>query len=168
MKSTGNFEIAHECLIPKCSNHSLKLCVDGKKLSPTRKPIRIFHLTRYSGLIVEGNKVEKPPKPSYNVRRKPTELSVTKSEIVFNKNTYKVERSFTCVAKKHMGKKLIQVKSPKSAKPTRNLFQTVVVRPNSSYISNYVKSLPNVFNASKCINLSDLKQCLKLRESLSD
>ncbi|CAO1413336.1 unnamed protein product [Diamesa hyperborea] len=165
-KPTGNFEIAHECLIPKCSNHSLKLCVDGKKLSPTRKPIRIYHLTRYSGLVVEGNKVEKPPKPTYNVRRKPLELNVTKSEIIFNKSVCKVERTFASVAKKQIGKKLI-VKSPKR-QPTRNLFQTVVVRPNSSYISNYVKSLPNVFNASKCINLSDLKQCLKLRESLSD
>lgn len=109
--------------------------------------MNIYNLTRYSGLFVEGIKVEKPPMPSINARRKPMEVNVIKSASA--------------------AKKKLIVKSPR-IQPTRNLFQTVHVRPNSTNISNYVESLPNVFNASKCINLSDLKQCLKLRESLAN
>lgn len=142
----GDFELIFEAQISRFPLYSnkLQLNVEGKRIVTPYKQFNTYKFKSFSDLFIKGNKVVQAP-------------------VAKNKNPLaKVTSKYKSKIKNGFGaNKRRNLKKPGSP---RAIFESVVVQPKITDVSDYVKSLSNMLKTTNksFVNLNDLKNCLKL------
>ena len=165
--STGEFELIHDCAIPKYSTYS-RLSVEGKRVYPISKKIPLPKLTNFTDLIVEGNKLMRPLeiyenhphlKFARNMIVRPSSSLEENVKRTPNTTTSKYMNCF----KEHSEMSFKFIYSKRETSATRNMFKSITMRPCQDKLG-YVKQLPPFLKSSGSkafVNLNDLKKYLK-------
>lgn len=170
--STGEFELIHDCLIPKYSTYS-RLSIEGKRLHYPGKRIPLPKLTNFSDLIIEGNKLVRPLEiyenlyPNLKFKKDPGSQMCNStnesSKRPPNTTTSKYMDCFKVTSE--MSFRFLYSKRAQTTNATRNMLKSVTMRPcHDDSKLGYVKKLPPFLQnpSSKAfVNLNDLKNYLK-------
>lgn len=134
-------------------SNRLQLNIEGKRLSLFHKPFKLFKIQNFSDLFIKGNKLRKHEISKSNQRNFSADKVTSKYKLKLRK-----QQSSASAGK---------VVRKEKEKAVRKNFETILIQPQSTEVSDYVQSLSNFTRTSSesFINLNDLKKCLKLSEN---